>query len=42
MVQVGRKDVRRTCREISEIVGMPIATVHRILTNDLGKKKVFA
>lgn len=36
---VVEEDTRRTCREISEIVGMSSATVHRILTNGLGKKK---
>lgn len=36
------EDKRRTCTELSEIVGVSKSTVHRILTDELGKKKVFA
>ncbi|XP_005111023.1 histone-lysine N-methyltransferase SETMAR-like [Aplysia californica] len=39
---VVEEDTRRTCKETSEIVSMSSATVHRKLTNDLGKEKVFA
>lgn len=36
------EDKRRTCEEVEEITGIPHSTVHRILVEELGKKKIFA
>ncbi|KAK9738789.1 HTH domain in Mos1 transposase [Popillia japonica] len=36
------QDCRVTCEELSEVTGIPPASVYRILTNDLKKRKISA